>query len=395
MARHNKRTIQKPQYKGNYNYNTKNTPNKRYTQFPQPTNNIISDIKFTTSQRIYRYLKYVSVIDNGNYSFTNIINFLHKLWKNTGNILINNDIVQLIGSKYVCDHHVSLRCGWNYMYFPESMYNRIRIYYNECTHQICDIFINSYDKYFTSISRNDPLNYPEIVKILQDTISCDRNVQSIILQMALDRKNMYCVSLILKNIIPLNNIIVTLVKYNVYVEELGCNLAAYIVDNYLDFDAMRHGHRLVIDNNLVNSIDSFGMAIIKEYYREIVKFYCDIGYLVNVTCEQLDKIYGGHKYVIMDVLLDIAEKYGLVQKFLDDTTMGSYFTYRSKQRCTNLTKTKQQFKNLWNVDIVYTSQINSKLIYLLLMIAKDSRYRNSGFKYLMRKIIGWYYCLLY
>ena len=394
MARHNKITIKKPQYRGNHHHKTKDIPNKIHKQITQPNNNILSDTKTTKLQRIYHYLKYVSTIKNNNYTFKNIINFLHQFWQTNGNILLNNDIAKLISSKYVSNDNSS-QYRYGYIHFIIANFYRMYGDYHGCGQQICDVFINSYDKYSTNMSYNDPLNYPEIVTILKDSISHNDDVKSIALQMALDRKNMYCVSLILRNTVSLNNIIVTLAKYNVYVEELGCNLATYVVDKYLNFDVGRWMYPLTIDNNLVNSMDSFVISIIKRHYHGTFKLVNAFDDLLRKTYEQLSEVYVIHKYVIIDVLLNIASKCEPIDDFLNCSTTKSLSLYESKQYCIGLIKTKRQFLELWNVDVVYISQVNTKLIYLLLMIAKDSRYKNSGFKYLMRKIIGWYYCLLY
>ena len=351
-----------------------NNHKDHYNKILNDSVNITTNKQLDKVYQIYEYTKWISNIDNDD-GFTNIISFLCDIWEASGTILINNDIAMLLYDLYVIDGVLLL----------ESRYP-----------EISKLFIKSHSKYCPTIPQDDPLIHPQIVEIWINAIKCNHKDEiKNILRITLDNKNLYGASLILnKTDMSLLDVTDTLMDYNAYDSDLGSNLGSYVADNYLVVD---HGSRIgnILSNYfMIDNINSVMISIIKKYYRFHFKYTNYYESIFFTTYIYLNKSYILHKCVIIDVLFDVVSEYVLVDKFLNDSISTTNMNEQWSQY-QNLVKTKQQFKDLWNVDIIYTSQIDTKLVYLLLMIAKDSKYKNNGFKYIMRKIIGYYYKFLY
>ena len=319
----------------------------------------------SSKNKIFGYIKELLLYKSSGQASI-ILEYLDKIWKASGTVVVNDDIAHLIYST---------------------------ITPNDSVIQYCYMFMETYDEYV--IGPNNECCH--LVNIFRCILDNTNKIPVGLLELAFKRKNFGCIIVILDLLdVSIATFIRVLVKYDVYVAELGCRLGEYIINNHVKM--MVTGY--YVTKNIERSFklypnDPNMILIIRKHFEvrcEEELEVCNI--FANIATNIYDMYECDTQVQIWSIALDVLEKYTKVHtdwgiETLDQDSPIMIYGIG----CTKIINRKHNLRNKWNIDIAHVSRLDVNLIYLLLMIAKDTKYRRSGFKYIMRQIIEYYYCL--
>ena len=233
--------------------------------------------------------------------------------------------------------------------------------------------------------------------------------------------NIYCIMLIIKKIHP-ESLFLELFKLiaRYYFIKNVTHCIDHIVDKFVYYHEKNNGYRCFFGlkcKRLVALLSS----LINKKNKHIVwyildKLYCHLFvtkhyarlYLMSDLCFQTILVQNPNLFLqsfqlfqpnlnipknkqdilILDIIFDISSKYMETCLLIERIQCSDLINKEIK----NILQIKNKLIQNLGVNIIYTSEFDPNIFILLMLISKEPLYKKIGFRYLVKKIIGFYLC---